>query len=114
MMQQISLFDFPENERFKPGMYVESYGPAIPHIMRPGFIGKCVVYDCSTVSHKWFIVGRLEKYVWNDDNKCWRSIIYIGQKQRSLIDHMWGREIYKPEPWDFEKRRMKKEIKNEF
>lgn len=101
MNGQISLFDLANNIR--PGDYVETHGAVICHIMRPGYIGKMVVYDCSTASHKWFRAGILEAYIPYEDT--WRSIIDIGTKQRILLTHRPGTEIYEVEPWDYEKRR---------
>lgn len=63
MLGQMSIFDYmpllqPEPA---PGEYVENCGAIICHIMRHGYIGQKVVYDCSTQSHKWLRVGVLEK-----------------------------------------------------
>ena len=94
MVGQMSLFDWmpqvlPDPQ---PGEYVNRHGMVICHIMRPSYIGKTVVYDCSTQSHTWYRAGRLEAYIQN--GRVMRSIIYVGTKQRILLDHYPGREIY--------------------
>lgn len=100
MNGQMSIFDcFPELT-LKPGDYVETHGAVICHIMRPGMIGKMVVYDCSTQSHKWFRAGILEDYIPYEGR--WRSIIYVGKKERILLTHYPGQEIYELKPWNWE------------
>ena len=95
---QMSLFDFLEPEG---GKWVTKHGAAIPHIMRPSMIGKKVVYPCGTQSRPNDCrVGVLEKYIWNPDNECMRSIIYTGKTQRTLFDHKNGRNIYECLEWD--------------
>ncbi|MBQ6232828.1 MAG: hypothetical protein IJJ80_04915 [Clostridia bacterium] len=99
---QMSIFDLIEPE---VGEYVTTHGAVICHIMRPGYIGKKVVYDVSTQSMPDLCkVGILEKYIWNDFEHCWRSVIYHGNKQRALIDHApWNTgsgQIYECLPWD--------------
>ena len=101
MKGQMSIFDcFPE-ACLKPGDYVTKHGAVICHIMRKGFIGRMVVMDVSTESHEWWRVGRLEEYIYNDDNQCWRSVVYYGKKQRALVDHFPGVEIFelRPREW---------------
>lgn len=95
---QMSIFDFLEPE---VGEWVTKHGAAIPHIMRQSMVGKKVVYPCGTQSRPDDCqVGILEKYIWNWDNKCMRSIIFTGKKQRTLFDHMNGRDIYECLSWD--------------
>ena len=102
MDEQMSIFDcFPEL-CVKPGDFVETHGPVISHCMRPAYIGKLVVRDISTQSHKWYQVGRLEDYIPYEGR--WRSIIYHGQKQRALVTHYPGVEIYELKPWNWEER----------
>lgn len=97
MIGQMSIFDYIP-ATIQPGEYVERWGAVIPHIMRPSFIGKMVVYDCSTQSHRWMRAGLLEDYI---KYESWtRSIIYVGTKQRILYTHFPGREIYECLPWD--------------
>ena len=55
---QISIWDVLPEKELKPGDWVEEHGPPIPHCMRSLFIGKLVVLDKSTVSHKWYQVER--------------------------------------------------------
>lgn len=102
MYEQMHLFDFIDKAKEpEPGEWVDGHGPVIPHIMRRGFIGKKIVMDYSTQSHKWYKVGILEKVLtdkyWSSDGKwveCDRSIVYDGQKQRCSILHMPGSEIF--------------------
>lgn len=102
-MTQLTLFDEPS--AVKPGDWVTTHGAVIPKVMRPSYIGKLVVIDLSTQSHKWFKVARLERIVENDGHD--RSVLYTGTKQRSIITHYPGREIFELEPWNFEERRNK-------
>jgi len=107
---QLSLWDLVPEEQLKPGDYVEEHGPPIPGIMRPHFIGKLVVVDKSTVSTKWYVVGRLEKYI--EYEKYYRSIVRIGKNTLNYIDHykqlpsIYHSEIYEvtPREWDSDKR----------
>lgn len=75
------------------------------HIMRPNYIGQKVVYDCSTQNHRWYRVGILEKYIPHEGHM--RSIIFVGERQRILLDHVLGREIYEPLQWEAYPERMK-------
>lgn len=107
MLGQMSIFDYMPTLQKEPevGEFVEHHGANICHIMRPNYIGQKVVYDCSTYSHKWFRVGILEKYF--ECRGVMRSIIYVGEKQRILLDHYPGREIFECLPWDAYPERMK-------
>lgn len=100
MSGQMTIFDWMPSAQDEPevGTYVTEHGQAICHIMRNSYIGKKVVYDCSTKSHKWYRVGILEKYF--EREGVMRSVIYIGSKQRILYDHYAGREIFECLPWD--------------
>ena len=89
MIEQMALFDYIEPE---VGDYVERHGQVLCHIMRQGMIGSKVVIDRSTVGHEWFQVGILEGYIPYEGT--WRSIVYTGSKQRSLITHYPGVDIY--------------------
>lgn len=111
--EQLSLFDLlpktTEYHRILPecapdiGEYVQSHGANICHIMRPAYIGKKVIYDCSTRSHKWLRCGILERYFLCEGK--WRSVIFDGDRQRVLLDHYPGVEIFEPLPWDAYPRR---------
>lgn len=97
--KQLSLFDWRPDLKREPeaGEYVETHGAVIPHIMMPGHIGRKVVYDCSTASHRWLRVGVLEDYTrtpWGS----WRAIINVGKKDRILRDHRPGLELFELEP----------------
>lgn len=108
-MTLFDLFDLSEEKAgasdIQPGDYIESHGAAICHIMRPGYIGKLVAYDCSTQNHKWIRVGILRNYIPYEGR--WRSIIDVGEGRNHsiLLTHYEGCDIYEVEPWDFEKRR---------
>ena len=93
-MKQLTIFDcFPEILTGPAvGEWVTEPGAAICHKMRPSYIGKKVLIDCSTESHKWFRVGILEDYIPYEGS--WRSIIFTGKKQRSLVTHRNGIQIY--------------------
>lgn len=85
------------------GEWVTGHGAIICHIMRRGYIGKKVVVDKSTKSKEFYRVGILEDYFENEG--VMRSVVYTGGKQRELIDHFPGVEIFEPLPWDcYEKR----------
>ena len=101
MIGQMTIFDFLEPA---VGEYVTSHGANICHIMRPAYIGQKVVYDCSTKAHTWFKVGILEKYIPYENT--FRSIIFTGKKQRTLLTHRPGIEIYECLPWDAYPKRM--------
>lgn len=106
MRGQISIDDYLESigmaREPDAGEYVEKHGAVICHIMRPSYIGKKVVYDCSTESHVWYRAGILEDYI--PDGKYMRSIIYVGKPQRILLTHYPGREIYEPHTWKWDER----------
>lgn len=106
-MQQMTIFDYMPTLRQEPavGSYVHKHGANICHIMRSGYIGSKVVYECSTQSHELWRVGVLEKYFLC--NGVMRSVIYVGEKQRILLDHREGRDIYECLPWDAYPERMK-------
>ena len=80
------------------GEYVHSTGAVICHIMRPAFIGRKVLYDVSTQSMRCYQCGILEAYIPYEGK--WRSVIYHGKKQRALVTHYAGVEIFEPLPWD--------------
>ncbi len=102
MTGQMTIFDWMSSAQPEPdvGTYVTEHGANIPHIMRPSYIGRKVVYDCSTFSHRCYQVGILEKYIRRQDCDVMRSIIYTGKKQRILFDHWPGREIFECLPWN--------------
>jgi len=81
-----------------PGELVKKHGAVICHVMRPAYIGKTVVFDCSTQTQERFMCGILEDYIPYEGRH--RSIIYTGKKQRTLLTHYPGREIYELLPWD--------------
>ena len=106
MYEQLSIFDWMPTAQKEPdvGEWVTEHGASIPHIMRPSYIGKKVVMDKSTTSHKWFKVGILERYFQHEGT--WRAIIYDGSKQRNCVAFFRdGIGIYECLPWDaYEKR----------
>lgn len=101
---QLSIFDLipkpkrPQRTEPEVGAYVEDHGAVICRIMREGYVGRKVIYDCSTVSRKWLRCGKLERYFFC--HGVWRSVIDVGERQRILLDHYPGREIYEPLSWD--------------
>lgn len=105
---QISIFDWMPTAQREPeiGEWLEYPGAIIPHIMRPSYIGKKVLINLSTQSHEWYKCGILEDYIRLDDGH-YRSIVYTGERQRSLVTHLPGVNIYECRPWDFEARRSK-------
>ena len=131
MEGQISIFEWmpeiiPEPPKIKQkdygpepevGEYVTSHGMAIPHIMRPAYIGKKIVIDKSTQSHEWYQCGILEGYIpWENG---FRSIVYTGQKQRSYVPHYrdmpgLSQQIYECLPWDAYPERMKAIYKDRY
>lgn len=81
------------------GEYVRETGAVICHIMRSGYIGRKVLYDCSTESQRnLYRCGILEKYIPYENRM--RSVINVGKPQRILLTHYPGREIYECLPWD--------------
>ena len=112
-MNQISIFDWMPSLEPEPavGEYIRKAGAVIPHIMRKGYVGKKVAVDISTQNRKCFVVGILEKIIpakyYQGDLivETERSIIYTGKKQRSLVTHYPGVEIFEVLPWNaYEKR----------
>ena len=106
-MEQMTIEDWmpeacPKNVGVKEpevGEIIHKHGQVICHIMRPHYIGKKVCFDISTESQRnLFRVGILEKYVPHEET--YRSIVYTGTRQRSLINHRNGRTIYECLPWD--------------
>lgn len=112
-MEQLTIFDWMPEAQPEPevGEYIKEHGANIPHIMRPGYIGQKVCFDCSTQSREMYRVGILEavnpSYYWHLDeygeyrkDTCDRVVIFTGKKQRSLLSLMPGREIFECLPWD--------------
>lgn len=114
MQGQMTIFDWMPSAQEEPevGAWVEHHGAVICGIMRRGYIGKKVVMDKSTESHKWYKVGILEDvqtaYYYHGDQKveCDRSVIFDGSRQRNFVLHMPGQNIYECLPWDAYPERM--------
>lgn len=114
-MIQMTIFDYIEKPEPKVGEFVEEAGPVIPHIMVKSYIGKKVLYDCSTQSHKWYRCGILEKYIPYEGSM--RHVIRIGKKNYAYVTRRYGEaasiygtgNIYEIEPFDFDKRLHRKE-----
>lgn len=85
MAEQLTLWDWMPDIMPGPevGEYVTRHGAIICHIMRPGYIGKMVVFDCSTQSHEWFRCGILEAYIPYENTM--RSIINVGSSAGRLL-----------------------------
>lgn len=94
MNGQLTIFDWMPTLMDEPevGAFVGETGAIICHIMRKSYIGLKVLYDCSTQNHTWYRCGVLEKYF--ECRGVMRSVINVGTKQRILLDHYPGREIY--------------------
>lgn len=86
------------------GEYVTEHGANIPHIMRPGYVGKKVIVDRSTQSHRWYQCGILEQYT--ECRGVMRSIVNIGKKDPLLIDHWPGTELFECLPYNAYTKRM--------
>ena len=101
---QISLFDWMPSSTPEPniGDYVKRPGAIICHIMRPGYIGRKILVDVSTEHNELYQCGILENYI--PYESFMRSIVYVGDRQRKLITHYPGVEIFECLPWDYEKR----------
>lgn len=80
------------------GETVSSTGAVIPHIMRSAYIGKKVLYNISTQSMRCYRCGVLEEYIPYEGKT--RSVIFYGKKQRALVTHYAGVNIYECLPWD--------------
>lgn len=106
MIGQMTIFDWMPTAKAEPdvGEYVAETGAVICHIMRKGYIGQKILYDCSTESHVWYRCGILVDYF--ECRGVMRSVIYTGQKQRILFDHYPGREIFECLAWDAYPKRM--------
>ena len=104
-MKQLTIFDICPEAIPEPevGAWVTEHGPVIPHIMRKAYIGKKVLFDQSTVSMELYKVGILEDYF--PYEKTFRSIVYTGKPQRSLIDHYNGSEIFELVAYEHDARR---------
>lgn len=101
MKGQLTLLDWMPEAVPEPevGDLITQHGAVIPHIMRPGYIGRKIAYDYSTENHECFKVGVLEKYF-----ECFgvmRSVIFTGKRQRTLLDHRPGKEIFEVKPRRF-------------
>jgi len=109
-MPQLTIFDWMPTVMQEPevGKIVREHGACIPHIMRSGYVGRKVCFDCSTQSRRAYKVGILEavnpSFYWRLEGReykqvpCDRVVIFTGTKQRSFISLMPGREIYEPLP----------------
>ena len=95
---QLSIADLFDSREPDIGEYVEDHGAVIPHIMRPAYIGRKVIYDGSTVSHVWFRCGVLERYFFCEGK--WRSVIRVGPRHTILLDHRPGVNIFEPRHGD--------------
>lgn len=114
---QISLFDWMPSAQPEPpvGSYIQKPGAIIPHIMRKGYIGRKIAFDCSTESREMYRIGILEEvkqasYFHLEDGRyvekpCDHVTIYDGVKQRSYILLMPGHEIFECLPWHAYERR---------
>ena len=112
MARQMTLFDWMEQSASvaqampepEVGEYTEKAFAVIPHIMRPSYIGRKVLIDVSTQSREIYQCGILERYIPYEGT--YRSIVYTGDRQRSLITHRPGIEIRECLPWNAYPKRM--------
>ena len=104
MKEQISIFDWMQSSAPEPniGDYVKRPGAIICHIMRAGYIGRKILVDVSTEHNELYQCGILENYI--PYESFMRSIVYVGDRQRKLITHYPGVEIFECLPLDYEKR----------
>ena len=110
MSGQMDIFDcFPDLFEPEPGEFVTKCGPAIPHIMRKGMIGKKIVLDRSTPGMSHYQVGILEDYIEFKGLGFWRAIIYVGKPQRIYHSTYDGNKLYELKPWDWNERKKKLE-----
>ena len=99
MIRQLSLFDLPGMRREPDvGEYVKECGAVICHIMRRGYIGRKVLIDVSTQSVALFQCGIMDDYIPYEGR--YRSIVNTGKRQRALITHYPGVEIWECLPWE--------------
>lgn len=100
MYRQMTIFDWmPECQPEPPvGAWVRTHGQIIPHIMRKSYIGRKVCIDVSTENNEIYQVGILEDYIPYEGRM--RSVIYTGKKQRQLVTHYPGVEIFECLPWN--------------
>ena len=121
MYKQLTIFDLCPASQPEPdvGEWLEHPGPVIPRIMLPGYIGKKILTDMSTQSHKWYKVGILEEirqgfcYQYNacvngeyKKMPCELLIVFDGKKQRGMLNLTMGEVVYECLPWDAYPERM--------
>lgn len=97
---QISLFDWSPEAQPEPeiGAWIKECGAVICHIMIPGYIGQKVAIDKSTHTHRWYRVGRLERYFEHEGHM--RAVVDVGEHQKQLVDLWPGINLHEPLPWD--------------
>ena len=83
--EQLSLFD--TNEEHHPGEWIDAPGDEMTFQQASQMVGKLIVMDYSTESHKWYKVCRLERV--SDCENGRRLILYDGKPQRGLADEMY-------------------------
>lgn len=89
MNGQMDLFDFIA-VRPKPGDWVEEtlIGRELTFDEITLRKGQLIVYDMSTISHKWYKVVKVED-IFLKINESRRLIYYDGKKQRGLVDEIY-------------------------
>ncbi len=78
-----------QNARLKPGQYVEQHGKELSFEEISCRIGKMVLLDCSTESHTWIKVVRIERIIYAEDGR--RLIYSDGTKQHGYVGEYWFR-----------------------
>ena len=74
------------------GEWVSTHGPELTFDEIAERIGRLIVMDMSTESHKWYQIVQVEKIFTYEDGTR-RLIYYSGKRQRGLVDERyftWG------------------------
>ena len=71
----------------QPGDWVETHGKELSFDDITARVGQLIVWDCSTESHEWFKVVRVEKIVLSDGYR--RVVFYDGHKQRGSCSEIY-------------------------
>ena len=85
MSDQIRLFD----GELTPGTWVETHGRELTFDEIAKSIGKIIVMDMSTESHKWFKAVRVERIYTYPESGERRLIYFDGTKQRGYVNEMY-------------------------
>ena len=89
---QYSLFD----SELTPGTYVTEHGKRLTFRDIENRIGKTIIIDVSTESHRWLQAALVERIIDHEGTR--RLIYYHGKKQRGLVNAYYFRPDWKPRP----------------